>query len=298
MIDYLMEKGGEKWEKGLEGSCFSGNKEMVELFLRKGARGWEEAFYNACSSGNEEIAERMISLGANNLLQGFTESCRSGNFKLSRFIFSKMEEGAWNKKKNEDWKEIEEKGLNWAAQGGNLELILFLVSKGCTNYEEGLLGGVEMGDLEVIDLMISKGARINYLGHIYRLPKTAIDWALTNNDLPSTYRLLYYGSALPLNNNFESSQLVCLKHIFQDFQEKKLWNPKSHKHFPPLVHFQFLSFYFSLSFLLKKWKIVIQKAILIRIFQLFISETVLQNSFAQQKLVQPKNKICNFDEKN
>ena len=66
--------------------CFGGNKEIVELMIEKGANDWNKALRNACKGGKKEIVELMIEKGANDWNWGLRGACEGGNKEIAKIM--------------------------------------------------------------------------------------------------------------------------------------------------------------------------------------------------------------------
>ncbi len=107
----------DDWNVGLASACEGGQKEIVELMIEKGANNFDRGLYNACVGGHKEIIELMISKGANDFNRGLNGACYGGNKEIIELMISK---GA------RDWT----CGLLGACYGEHNEIILLTIIEG------------------------------------------------------------------------------------------------------------------------------------------------------------------------
>ena len=121
LIQWMIEKGANYWNYGLEGACQGGHRKLAEWMIEKGATYWDYGLYGACRGGHRELAEWMIEKGANNWDWGLEGACRRGHRDLAEWM---IKSGA------NDWNS----GLNGACQGGQRKLAEWMLVVNFTKY--------------------------------------------------------------------------------------------------------------------------------------------------------------------
>ncbi len=109
---------------GLNGACYGGNKEIVELLLDKGANDFNKGLAHACYGGHKEIVELMLDKGATNFNWGLINSCLAGHKEIAELMIDKG---------GNDW----DGGLKAANSGKHEKLIQLMVKNGAdvNNYK-------------------------------------------------------------------------------------------------------------------------------------------------------------------
>jgi ankyrin repeat protein len=102
-------------------------------------------FKQLCSIG---LVEQLLIYCLNNKLKsndGLNYACQGGNLEIVKLMIKK---GAniWN------W------GLEGACEGGHLEIVNLMIEKGANDWNNGLYGACKGGKLEMVNLMNEKGA--------------------------------------------------------------------------------------------------------------------------------------------
>lgn len=184
MVKYMRSKGAKF--NDFSKACQGGNIEIINYFIHNGVLNWELGFCGACRGKNIEIIKlimdksptpnRNISDGCmydmtrkNNIEimkfffdQGFTISnlayytcyaCRHGSTQLAKIMIDKcVITGISFDNYNMCM------CLYYACSNNDHELVNFLIEKGDTNWNEGLLGSCIGGHVELVKLMIKYGA--------------------------------------------------------------------------------------------------------------------------------------------
>jgi hypothetical protein len=113
------------WNWGLEGACWGGHRDLVELMIDKGADLWDEGLVAACRGGHRDLVEWMIDKGADDWNWGLEAACHGGHRDLVELMITKGDERGfafnWN------W------GLKAACNGGHCDFVEWMINKGATN---------------------------------------------------------------------------------------------------------------------------------------------------------------------
>jgi ankyrin repeat protein len=117
---------------------------------------------NACKAGNLKLMHTAFEKGANNFAEGLKVACYFGEIDAMNIMIEKCHCDDFNY------------GLYGACaffpaegrKGDQLKIIELLIEKGARDFGEGLNGACEGGNLEIINYMLEKEYRFNY------------DWAL------------------------------------------------------------------------------------------------------------------------
>ncbi len=64
IINWLIEKGANDWNKGLINACRSGNIDIAYLMIENGADDWDEGLIYACAGKYLSMINLMIEKGA------------------------------------------------------------------------------------------------------------------------------------------------------------------------------------------------------------------------------------------
>ena len=89
IIDFLISRGADNLNGGLNAACKSGHKEIAEIMISRGANDWNAALKAACQDGHKEIVDLMISKGADNWNQGLKGACKGGHKEIADNMISK-----------------------------------------------------------------------------------------------------------------------------------------------------------------------------------------------------------------
>ena len=173
LVELMISKGADDWTLGLYRACEGGHLKIVELMISKGVdyrnggafNVWNGGLFSACGGGHLELAELMISKGANDWNWGLRGACIGGHVKLVELMISK---GVY------DWN----RGLHGACLGGHFKFVELMISKGANDWLEGLHEACRGNHLELVQLMTSKGI-IKY--DIHRCLST--HWYTSNTDI-------------------------------------------------------------------------------------------------------------------
>jgi hypothetical protein len=68
--------------------CYEGNEKKIEEFIiQKGCNNWERGLQGACKGGHLDIIKLMIFKGAKDFVTAFNFACSGGNLKIVKFIY-------------------------------------------------------------------------------------------------------------------------------------------------------------------------------------------------------------------
>jgi hypothetical protein len=88
LVQLMLSKGANcGW--GLCGACKGGHLDLVQLMLSKGTTHYDWGLWGACQGGQREMVDLMISKGATDYNSGLTDACRSGHQEIVELMISK-----------------------------------------------------------------------------------------------------------------------------------------------------------------------------------------------------------------
>lgn len=171
-----------EWElnTGFVVCCGKGNVDMVKFLIGKGANDWNRGLDRACMEGNVKIAKLMVVCGANKFKWALSYAVDRNHIELLKYLLclniSKWDllevvERACKQGKMEILKLVEEKYpnsnvfSNWsvlgdACEGGNREILDFILPRMDGNHwDTGLFGACRGGHLEIVKEMLGRGAK-------------------------------------------------------------------------------------------------------------------------------------------
>jgi len=86
IVQFLIYKGIDYFDHGLENACLGGHIEIVQLMINNGADNWDGAFCNAYKNGNIKIIELLIEHGAQNWDYGLILAHSMADKELIQFM--------------------------------------------------------------------------------------------------------------------------------------------------------------------------------------------------------------------
>lgn len=110
-------KAAECIDSGLERACINGNLELINYLIDKGAERWNCALAGACEGGHVNIIDDMIMRGADEWNRALAGACKGGHMNIiERFIKYPSVDLSF--------------AMGLAACGGQLNVIKYLITKG------------------------------------------------------------------------------------------------------------------------------------------------------------------------
>ena len=88
-IQYLINKGANDWDNGLQGAVHNNDLSLIDFFIEKGAKSWNIGMYEAAYRDNKELVDFFIEKGANRWCIGLSRALRSRDKKLVAFFETK-----------------------------------------------------------------------------------------------------------------------------------------------------------------------------------------------------------------
>lgn len=89
IVEQMIEKGANNWNKGLLYSCRIGYRDIAELMIKNGATNLDEALYEICKQGHTHMAKLLIENGAKNLIRALIRSCIYNNKEMILLLIEK-----------------------------------------------------------------------------------------------------------------------------------------------------------------------------------------------------------------
>lgn len=166
-INFLISKGAQDFDQGLEAACSAGCIKIAELMVQYGAKYNDESLLSACKGKHIEMVEFLlqkykydINGQVNNQYvemlhcNYFYETCRTGCMELVELLI-KNGANMWNI------------GLRGACSGGHLGIVKMMIQNGATSIDDGLCsachGYIDVKkNIDVVHYMLSLGASTYY----------------------------------------------------------------------------------------------------------------------------------------
>lgn len=183
IIELMVSKGADNWNHSMHGASAMGHMDIIKYMIDKGATSWDHSMYEASEAGHFDVVQLMIEKGATSWDLALYGAADQGHTLIVHFLLEKpitdrshaarllMSNAARRGCKSnvefavslgadgldqEDWEE----GMVRAIQGGHIDIVEFMISKGAKDWNNGLITAINNGYLDVVQLMISKGADI------------------------------------------------------------------------------------------------------------------------------------------
>lgn len=158
IINYFIQTYWAELTPGFNGACKGGHIEIVKMIVEKTKTNERiidsECMYNICDKNYPEIVKFLFEQGyrCNELSYYTIEACQKGHVLLAKIM---IEQCIITNVVNII---VFEECMYRACSIGNHELVNFMIEKGCTNWNLGLLGACRYNHIELVKLMIKYGA--------------------------------------------------------------------------------------------------------------------------------------------
>jgi len=146
-IKMLIDMKG-KLSFGFKGACVAGNIGVIEFLIQRGCDNWDDGLECACYGGHLEIAKYMIKKGADDLIRGLVGACCSGSLGIVKMLVESCKISAYGLNKS----------MAHAAGNGYLNVVEYLVEKGSNDWNWGLSCACFGRHKKIMMMMIKKGA--------------------------------------------------------------------------------------------------------------------------------------------
>jgi hypothetical protein len=154
----------QNWIHGLNGASKGDHERLVDFFISKGINSRERymALHNAASNCNQAMVDKLIANGADDWESGLEGACKGGNLTLVKLFLEKctLDHGHddYDDDDDSDANSMLSMALRAAAEGGNTDIIDYLIKLGADDWNYGLFGAVEGNHSHLVDFFIQKGA--------------------------------------------------------------------------------------------------------------------------------------------
>lgn len=158
--------------------CFRGDINLVDAYIKQSHEkkcDWNSGLWGACRGGHINLVRLMISSGASLLIHGFELACANGHMDIVQFMLLLPKANTSHRHShshdnadanNNDHSRSNDRacnyewfcsGLEYACEGGHVDIVQLMVSKGADNLTVGFWNACEFGHINVVHFLISKG---------------------------------------------------------------------------------------------------------------------------------------------
>ncbi len=193
LVDYLLEKGATSRKNALEGAIRGGHRDLVDFFLvsqtgssqvpkdELNSFGMDLAISCAAENGHYNMVQFFVNTGRcdtkhNQLMRMIMEGAvRGGHIDIVKMLSSYTFTDGGHELTIAALKGYQDLvdyffmpgvtreydlnlALEWAAQGGHIDIVKFLLENGALALEEALCAASREGDFDLVDYLIKEGA--------------------------------------------------------------------------------------------------------------------------------------------
>jgi hypothetical protein len=173
IVDRLIAGGAKDWNGGLTAACAAGRLETAGRMITKGATSIRTNFEVVCIRGDLPLIGLLLTAGADQE-RGLNTACLYGQLAAVKLFISKgASAGGWSIESacvgghlpvvDELISTVLSNQPNTAAlysacKHGQLRIVDYLISKGCRDWNDGLLGACQFNQIAAAEAMIANGA--------------------------------------------------------------------------------------------------------------------------------------------